>query len=178
MSADAGRDPDLVKAWREGRSRWWTLSLLVILLAAATYQLTVDWSTYGRPWSRRVLASWSEPVWYRSILYQHWVGEEERAFIAFAREAIPSDSRVMIPAREVHFVFGHRRMMQQFLLPRRIVQCDPDSMGGVEGCFRRAAAEDLYVVMVDPFWLEEPPEAGFVERAFADGISVLEPALD
>lgn len=117
-----------------------------------------------------------QPAWDRSIRYQHWVSEEERAFIGFAREIIPADARVMIPARDVHFVFGHRRMMQQFLLPRRILRCDPSSMDGEEGCFRQAAELGLYVIQVEPFWLEEPSAAGFVERAYADRLSVLQPA--
>lgn len=117
-----------------------------------------------------------QPAWDRSIRYQHWVSEEERAFIGFAREIIPADARVMIPARDVHFVFGHRRMMQQFLLPRRILRCDPSSMDGEEGCFRQAGELGLYVIQVEPFWLEEPSAAGFVERAYADRLSVLQPA--
>lgn len=153
-------------------THWSSRLVGILLLLAFAYQFRVDWTTYGRPWTEDVLATWADSSVERAVRYQHWLDQEDRAFIAYLRDRIPENATVMIPERDAHFVFGHRRMLQQFLLPRRIVRCDPTTMGGVEGCLAMAREQSHYLLLTDEFEVGADGSSGFEVHVYRDALTL------
>lgn len=120
------------------------------LLVAVLFQAIVSWNSYVRPQGARAWRLRELPVWQRTAIIL--LGEDTADFLAFVRETVPEDARVIVPPRSRGSAYEEVGLMQYFLFPRDIHNC---GQGEVEACVRRATGENTYILAISYF----PPRA-------------------
>lgn len=80
-------------------------------------------------------------------------GDEFAGFTAFLRENSPEAASIVIPPMSSDPVYGNTALMQYFLYPRSITNCN----GGqrFEACFEQFAGEASFIISTSDYHAEE-----------------------
>ena len=111
------------------------------VMIAVVLQAIVSWTSYLQPMTARAWSLRALPVWERTatILF----GEDTAAFLAFVRDKVPEDGRVILPPRSEGSIYEEVGLMQYFLMPRDIHNCGKNE---VRACVQRATGEKTYIL--------------------------------
>ena len=76
-------------------------------------------------------------------------GSEFASFVAFLREVIPPEGRVVVPPMVQEPVYGSIGLMQYFLFPRDVVNCP--SGPSLSACVRSMKGAMTYILAIGDF---------------------------
>jgi len=124
-----------------------------------------------RPIARSAWAIRDQPAWMRSATLLE--GSDFAGYVAFLRQTIPEDARVLLPPRSVYSPMAHVGLMQYFLFPRDIHNC---GVNEVEACILRVReSAGTYVLSLQRFPPRELASQTMRYVAFDDGRGVFVP---
>lgn len=121
------------------------LVILIILLLTIAQIYTLH-KTFILPTMERSLGLINEDAWMRAAILLE--GDEFANYIAFLRDHIPENGRVLLPPNFRQSTFEHVGIMQFFLYPREIHNCGADE---VEECVKRVSGKEFYILAVRDF---------------------------
>lgn len=99
--------------------------LALILVAGLVHQIFEGTKYLSTLFQNKVIANHRHDATIRSA--DTSFGSEFASYISFLRTSIPEGSKVLIPpTKGLHYFLNDRPLMQYFLFPRQILQCQSD----------------------------------------------------
>lgn len=123
---------------------------LVIAALSALIQLILVGRDYAVPLIQTAWTARHAPAWQRAAALQE--DEDFAGFIAFLRQNIPEDARVILPPNKPERPLAHIGFMQYYLFPREIHNC---GVNEVDDCILRVTGRNTYILGLPDF----PPRA-------------------
>jgi hypothetical protein len=110
-----------------------------------------------------------KPAWERSALLQ---AGDVAGFVAFLREQVPEDGRLILPPNFPLRPFAHVGYMQYYLFPRDIENC---GQGEIEACVRRIGGAKTYIMALPDFPPRELAQIRLQFIPYRDDMGVFAP---
>ena len=123
---------------------------LVLAALSAFFQLILVARDYAVPLIQTAWTARQEPAWQRAAELQE--DEDFAGFIAFLRQSIPEDARVILPPNKPERPLAHIGFMQYYLFPRDIHNC---GVNEIDDCILRVTGRNTYILGLPDF----PPRA-------------------
>jgi hypothetical protein len=132
--------------------------LAAVFLWLAFLQAMHVHKTYGRRYLLQVYENRAESALDRSAIFSE--GHEFADYIAFLRETVPENAKVILPPREPVQSLANVGYMQYFLMPRDIQNCGTDE---VEACVLRMTGPTSYIITA---WKFPPADLALQVKRF------------
>jgi hypothetical protein len=130
---------------RLSQIKWRINWIALILVSFSIYQLFLVTNEYALVWVKRTWKNKALSAMERSALFH--LGGTGASFMEFIAETVPEDKSIIVPERSA--AFSQQSTLTYFLMPRKIITCSCDTLGGK--CYLCLRNPDVYVPVTRNF---------------------------